>query len=263
MRILPCAQIIVAILIFANFLTNAFEAQVNHDLRNPDGSPSDTAAVLAKLDLIFTMIFTLELLVNMYAHLLYDFVTDGWSLFDFVVVMASIVSALSSSGGSAISVFRLMRAFRVLRIFGRLRSIRSIINALTASMIPVLNAFFIMAVVICLYSILGVSFFADSAPEDFGNLSRAIISMFRIAAGETWIEGKPILRDDGKVDWGTAAFIISYVVIINWTLLQVSLCYICACMKARRARARVLCCDSRLIPQHLYLCVPRCDSCKT
>ena len=120
------------------------------------------------------------------------------------------------------SVFRLLRAFRIIRIFGRLRSIRSIINALAASLIPVMNAFFIMAVVCALYSIIGVTFYDKSAPEDFGNLSRALITMFRIAAGETWIEHQPVLRDDGTVDWATAGFIISYVLVINWTLLQVS-----------------------------------------
>jgi len=30
------------------------------------------------------------------------------------------------------------------------------------------------------------------APMAFGNLSRAIIQLFRIAAGETWVEGMPV-----------------------------------------------------------------------
>ena len=60
---------------------------------------------------------------------------------------------------------RLMRAFRVLRIFGRLKSVRSIINALTASIVPVINAFFIVAIVMALFAIVGVTFFADEAPE--------------------------------------------------------------------------------------------------
>ena len=47
-------------------------------------------------------------------------------------------------------------------------------------------AFFIMGIVLCLYAIIGVTFYDARSPDDFGNLSRAIISMFRIAAGETW-----------------------------------------------------------------------------
>ena len=110
----------------------------------------------------------------------------------------------------------------MLRIFNRVRAIQSIINALSNSIIPVLNAFFIMAIVVCLYAIIGVTFYSQKSQEGFGNLERSIISMFRIAAGETWVDGSPILRDDGTVDWSTAAFVISFVIVVNWTLLKVS-----------------------------------------
>jgi hypothetical protein len=53
-------------------------------------------------------------------------------------------------------------------------------------------------------------------------LERSIISMFRIAAGETWVEGSPIIAINGTVDWPTAVFVMSFVIVVNWTLLQVS-----------------------------------------
>ena len=85
----------------------------------------------------------------------------------------------------------------------------------------VADAFFIMAIVLALYAIIGVTFYDERSPEDFGNLSLAIISMFRIAAGETWIDGIPIANEDSNVDWATGAFVISFVLIVNWTLIQV------------------------------------------
>lgn len=102
------------------------------------------------------------------------------------------------------------------------QSIRSIINALTASLLPVLNTFFILAVMLALYAIIGVTFYADSSPEAFGNLSRAIISLFRIAAGETWVEGMPVLLESDEVDWALGGYIVSFIIVVNWTLLQVS-----------------------------------------
>ena len=63
---------------------------------------------------------------------------------------------------------------------------------------------------------------------DMGNLSRAIISLFKIAGGDTWVgegdpeDGLPVLREDGSVNWPVGVFVISYVLIIPWTLLQVS-----------------------------------------
>lgn len=197
-------QLLVAALICANFASNAFEAEMNGRLVDEHGNPSATQISLNNADLFFTVVFTIELAINMYAHLLWEFLGDGWSLFDFLIVTISVTAVFSSSLAN-ISVFRLMRAFRVIRIFGRLESVRSIINALTASIIPVCNAFFIVAIVLALFAIVGVTFFEEDAPEEFGNLSKSIISMFRIAGGETWAETMPTVyvREDGSeyVNW--------------------------------------------------------------
>ena len=48
---------------------------------------------------------------------------------------------------NACDVARSIRAFRVLRLFGRLGSLRDIFAALTAAVVPVLNAFLIMLLV--------------------------------------------------------------------------------------------------------------------
>ena len=84
-----------------------------------------------------------------------------------------------------------------------------------------MEAFFIMAIMLCLYSVMAVSIFADAAPHAFGNLSRAVISLFRIAAGETWVEDVPVLGRSGHVDWALGSFLMSFIVINNWILLQV------------------------------------------
>ena len=41
------------------------------------------------------------------------------------------------------------------------------------------------------YSIVGVTYFRDDSPDDFGSLDRAFVTMFRITAGETWV-GTPL-----------------------------------------------------------------------
>ena len=46
-----------------------------------------------------------------------------------------------------VNTLRLMRAFRVVRLFGRLESLRQIIDALSASMLPVGNALLIMLLI--------------------------------------------------------------------------------------------------------------------
>jgi hypothetical protein len=71
--------------------------------------------------------------------------------------------------------------------------------------------------------ILGVTFFGDAAPDSFGAFDRAFITMFRVAAGEPWPwEQLPAKADDNTTNFGSVLFFFSYVVLINWTLLQVT-----------------------------------------
>ena len=76
-----------------------------------------------------------------------------------------------------ISLLRLARILRVLRIFNRLRSLRAIINALTASMLPVGNAFCVMALVTSVYSIVGSQLYGDADPSTFGDFSTALFTV--------------------------------------------------------------------------------------
>ena len=76
-----------------------------------------------------------------------------------------------------ISLLRLARILRVLRIFNRLRSLRAIINALTASILPVGNAFSVMALVTSVYSIVGSQLFGAADPSLFGDFTTSLYTV--------------------------------------------------------------------------------------
>ena len=214
-------QIVVAILIVANFLANAAQTEMLPDV----GSKADN--VFSAMDLAFTYIFIVELAINLSANWFWKFVTDGWCIFDFIVVGVGIVGLIAGDI-PGMSTLRLMRAFRVMRLFGRLESLRQIIEALTSSLIPVGNALLIMLLVTSIYAILAVNFFAERSPEFFGNFSKALFSLFQVCTGDGWAStiARPIFSgaddpDGEKLDIGTACFFVSFVVIVAWTLLQV------------------------------------------
>ena len=70
---------------------------------------------------------------------------------------------------------------------------------------------------------MGVSIFRDTAPNSFNTFDRALSTMFRLTAGETWIDGLAAYSaEDGSLYYGSALFIYSYIVIVVWILLQVS-----------------------------------------
>ena len=125
-----------------NFFASVMEAQLQGTLFNPDGSPTNIKLYLDNSNLVLTVIFTIELLINMYANWMVEFFTNSWAVFDLVVVSLSLVAL-----GPLDLPISMLRALRVLRLFGRFRALRKILAALSASIIPMFNAFFIMLIV--------------------------------------------------------------------------------------------------------------------
>ncbi len=107
-----------------------------------DGSPSRIANILDNLNLLFTAVFTVELAINAFAHWFWPFLTDVWSQVDVFVVAMSIVPLPVPEQNTG--VVRILRAFRILRLFRRVPSLRKIITALTMALLPVLNVFCIL-----------------------------------------------------------------------------------------------------------------------
>ena len=121
----PTTQLTVAMLICINFVANILEAQSGGKLDD----------ILEALDLVFTGLFTFELIVNLFATLFAEFFADPWNYFDSLVVSMGLVTLAVPDlpGGSTL---KLMRTFRVFRLFKRIPSLKhlvgSIFNAIPA-----------------------------------------------------------------------------------------------------------------------------------
>ena len=72
-------------------------------------------------------------------------------------------------------------------------------------------------------AIIGVAYFSEIAPDDFGTLDRAIAALFRLPAGDAWIDSLPPQNEDGSLNYGAELFVDSFVLIVNWTLLPVAM----------------------------------------
>jgi hypothetical protein len=218
-------QLLSAFLIFANFALSAFEAQMVEEVFNDDGSRTLLGQNLDSGDAFITIMFALELLVNLYANWFWPFVRSWLNLWDFIIVSLSIASLGPLDIAMPMTIlrfFRVVRTIRVLKIFTRLPALKKILSALTHSIVPMLNAFIIVLIIMLMYAIVGVTYFRDDAPDDFGKLDRAFVAMFRITAGETWVDSIPRVLPDGSLNTEPVAFFLSYIAIVNWILVQVS-----------------------------------------
>lgn len=105
----PYCQTLVAALIMANFCASMVELQMR----------GMHLEIFKTLDVAFTVIFLLELLLNMSCNWFWGFWGSAFNVFDFVVVVVTTISLLPYFDFKVISTLRLLRAFRVVRIFGR------------------------------------------------------------------------------------------------------------------------------------------------
>ena len=51
-------------------------------------------------------------------------------------------------------------------------------------------------------SIIGVTYFDESAPADFSEFDKAFVALFQVAAGNAWIESLPSHGPDGSLNFG-------------------------------------------------------------
>lgn len=91
-------QKIMGLLLLLNFALNVTDAEIAGYMRNEESENSTYAAVAAfidEVDLAFTLIYILELLLNLFVNWWTPFISDGWSLFDSFCVLVGLFGTVS------------------------------------------------------------------------------------------------------------------------------------------------------------------------
>jgi voltage-gated sodium channel len=200
-------QIGVAVVIALNFFISAINAQILPD----EGSNAQMA--FFGFEIFFAVVFTVELIWNMYGSWWCLFWQSGWNWFDFIIVLISLMS-LMLSDLPGISVLRLFRAFRVFRLFKRVPSLKMIIEGILASLPGVMNAFLVLGILMGIWSIMGVEFFKDFEPMYFGNFMKAMFTMWQVMTMDSWasnIARAVVFREDCEMCAYAAVYFLSYV----------------------------------------------------
>ena len=77
-------QSAVAVLILSNFIINLLQSEM------VPAKGSRGERVFEGIDLVFTVLFTIELAFNLFGNWFWPFFSDGWSVFDLVIVGSSL-----------------------------------------------------------------------------------------------------------------------------------------------------------------------------
>lgn len=142
------------------------------------------------VDRICLAIFVAELLLKFYARR-GAFFTNGWTMFDFVIVAASLIP-----GASNVSVLRAARVLRVLRVVSAAPRMRRVVEGLVLALPGIGSVFLLMGIVFYIGSVMATNLFGDAFPDWFGTLARSGYSLFQIMTLESWSMGivRPVME---------------------------------------------------------------------
>jgi voltage-gated sodium channel len=147
--------------------------------------PNITAG-LKILDYAVTIFFLVEILIRMAAeHNLKRFFSKGWNIFDFVIVTASLIPIDESEMAL---LGRLLRIFRVLRLISMIPELQVLLAALLQAIPRMGYVTLLMFIIFYIYGAAGSIFFAEINPTLWGNISIAMLTLFRVATFEDWTD---------------------------------------------------------------------------
>lgn len=105
-----------------------------------DSLGSSMLKMIAAMDIVFLVVFTLEFLVKIIAHGLFipreAYLRSGWNWLDFVVLIVSFVS-LGGGAGNTGKMLRIGRILRPLRMINRNEGLKVIVDAVLRAVQPV------------------------------------------------------------------------------------------------------------------------------
>uniref|UniRef100_H2MZ79 Sodium channel protein n=1 Tax=Oryzias latipes TaxID=8090 RepID=H2MZ79_ORYLA len=164
-----------------------------------DDQTLEKEIILYWVNLVFIVIFTTECSLKIIA-LRQHYFAVGWNIFDFVVVILSIVGLLLADiiekyfvSPTLFRVIRLARIGRILRLIRGAKGIRTLLFALMMSLPALFNIGLLLFLVMFIFSIFGMSNFAYVKKEvmiddifNFETFGNSMICLFMITTSAGW-----------------------------------------------------------------------------
>src|SRR5688572_2644519 len=109
---------------------------------------------------------------------------NGWNLFDFSIIVLSLIPAT----GEFALVARLIRILRVLRLVSAVPQLRLIVATLVRSIPSMGHVILLMSVIFYIYAVTGYHLFREQDPAHWSTLGAALLTLFQMVTLEGWVE---------------------------------------------------------------------------
>jgi len=157
-----------------------------------DGLFSDPSlkSLFQSLNLLFTIIFTIEMFLKIVSHSIQGYLRDKINLFDGFIVVISLCEVIFLDTLNSFRIIQVLRTFRVLRIIRLLRTLRfmsMIINVLLRTMTSFIYIAVLLIIFLFIYALLGMKLFGGEFEfeetkyrQNFDDYNEAFLSVFQI-----------------------------------------------------------------------------------
>uniref|UniRef100_A0A8B9RJU7 Voltage-dependent L-type calcium channel subunit alpha n=1 Tax=Astyanax mexicanus TaxID=7994 RepID=A0A8B9RJU7_ASTMX len=160
------------------------------------------------LNMVFTGVFTVEMILKLVAFKPRHYFADAWNTFDALIVVGSVVdiaiTEINVSSGNtedsariSITFFRLFRVMRLVKLLSRGEGIRTLLWTFIKSFQALPYVALLIAMLFFIYAVIGMQVFGKIAMVDGTSINRnnnfqtfpqAVLLLFRCATGEAWQE---------------------------------------------------------------------------
>ncbi|XP_049327536.1 calcium channel, voltage-dependent, L type, alpha 1D subunit, a isoform X3 [Astyanax mexicanus] len=160
--------------------------------------------VMDILNMAFTAVFTVEMVLKLIAFKPRHYFTDAWNTFDALIVVGSVVDIAitevnntEDSARISITFFRLFRVMRLVKLLSRGEGIRTLLWTFIKSFQALPYVALLIAMLFFIYAVIGMQIFGKVAMVDgtqinrnnnFQTFPQAVLLLFRCATGEAWQE---------------------------------------------------------------------------
>ncbi|XP_078232453.1 voltage-dependent L-type calcium channel subunit alpha-1C isoform X4 [Pogona vitticeps] len=156
------------------------------------------------LNMLFTGLFTVEMVLKLIAFKPKHYFCDAWNTFDALIVVGSIVDIAITEVNNAeensrisITFFRLFRVMRLVKLLSRGEGIRTLLWTFIKSFQALPYVALLIVMLFFIYAVIGMQVFGKIALDDTTDINRnnnfqtfpqAVLLLFRCATGEAWQE---------------------------------------------------------------------------
>lgn len=138
---------------------------------------------------------------------------NGWNLFDFSVVVLSLIPAT----GEFALVARLIRVLRVLRLVSAVPQLRLIVATLVRSIPSMGHVILLMSILFYIYAVTGFHLFHEHDAARWGTLGTALLTLFQLVTLEGWVD---IMEKAMELHPWSWVYFISFVLIGTFVMLN-------------------------------------------